>query len=612
MTDSTTLKADAPSPTLRLADLPSPRFDVVICGGGLAGLTLARQLRRSHPDLSVLVAERTERPLPDSAFKVGESSVEMGSQYLERLGLKDYLVENHLFKFGLRFFAGGGQLPIEDRPEIGPAQEPIVPSYQLDRGVFESDLRGMIEEDGAILLEGAKVGEVAFGEGEDDHRVELSQDGETASVACRWVIDATGRASLLRKRKKLTRGNKYSANASWFRIEGKLDITEMAPPERRDWHDVEWAPHRWRSTNHLMGPGYWAWIIPLGTGNTSIGVVAHDSHVPFEDVRTLENTLAFLEREEPHFAQALKAHKILDFRCLKNYSHNVARGWSAERWALVGEAGAFADPLYSPGTDFIGLANSFTVEMIEQDRAGGDLVERARELSAIYRSLISGAVDLYREAAPVYGHAPSLVAKIYWDNFVYWSYPCQVFQQNLFKLTGPALMEMMPMGERFANLTRWMQDLFRAYAELCPVAPKAGFVGMPGFPSVLIDAHLALQNEMTPDETLAYIRMRLEEGEEIAGELVLRVMDEVGPENVDELLDRIHFSDWGLELSDERIAATETIGLARRRALRPLARDVERTLGRPPHRLGEARVREALAAAGAKPDLPPLRSSAAS
>ncbi|MFK7895784.1 MAG: NAD(P)/FAD-dependent oxidoreductase [Myxococcota bacterium] len=590
----------APHPGfLALADLPTHRFDVVICGGGLAGLTLARQLRREQPELSVMVAERTTRPIPESAFKVGESSVEMGSQYLERLGLRDYLVEHHLFKFGLRFFAGGGHLPIDERPEIGPAQEPIVPSYQLDRGCFESDLRGMLQDENDVtLVEGTKVGEVILSEDESDHEIELSQDGVTARVKARWVVDATGRASLFRKRKKLTRGTKHPANASWFRIEGKLDITEMVPADHKEWHDVEWAPHRWRSTNHFMGPGYWAWVIPLGSGNTSIGLVAHDSHVPFDELRSLDRTLEFLGKNEPYLLEAVQKHKILDFRCLKNYSHNTARSWSAERWAIVGEAGAFADPLYSPGTDFIGLANSFTEEMIRQDANGAstpELVERARELSAIYRSLIGGAVDLYREAAPVYGHAPALVAKIFWDNFVYWSYPCQLFQQNLYKLSGEPLMEMMPMGERFSDITRRMQTLFAAWAELAPVEPKAGFIGMPGFPSVLIDTHLALQNKWSPEETLEQIRARLVEGEEIAVELVLRAMDEVGPEHVAELLDRVKIHEWNLDIADARIAATETVGLARRRALRPLAKDVERTLGRAPHNLDEAAVRKALA-----------------
>ena len=52
-----------------------PSYDVIITGGGLAGLCLARQLRQEHPDISVLVAEKKKHPVPEAAHKVGESSV---------------------------------------------------------------------------------------------------------------------------------------------------------------------------------------------------------------------------------------------------------------------------------------------------------------------------------------------------------------------------------------------------------------------------------------------------------------------------------------------------------------------------------------------------------
>lgn len=591
-----------------LRDLPDQIFDVVICGGGLAGLTLARQLRRAHPSLDILLAERTTRPIPEATHKVGESSVELGSRYLENLGLRDYLAEHHLFKFGLRFFLGDGKLPIEQRTEIGPAQEPIVPSYQLDRGRFENDLRAMIEADGVTLLEGVKVGAIDLNPGDEPHELEVQRvksksaydtDGdapekEKARIRCRWLIDATGRASLLRKRLKLTRGTKHSANASWYRVSGKVDITDFVSADIEPWHDAQWAPHRWRSTNHFMGPGYWAWVIPLSSGNTSIGLVTHDSHHPFERVRNLENTQAFLEEHEPQLASALKAYEVLDFGCLRGYSHNTARSWSADRWAIVGEAGAFVDPFYSPGTDFIAYANSFTEDMIRRDLAGEDLVDRARELSALYRSLVGGGVDLYRDAAEVYGHAEALITKVYWDNFAYWSYPCQLYMQELYRLTGDEMMEMSAVGQRFAELTKHMQRLFGAWAELKPSPPQAGFRGMPGFPSVLIDAHLALQNKWSPGETLDYIRMRLGQAEEIAGEILIRVMDEVGEDNLDELIERSDIWKWGIRISDRRISANDTIGLARRRALPLLARDVERTMGKPARNIDEATLRRVL------------------
>jgi 2-polyprenyl-6-methoxyphenol hydroxylase-like FAD-dependent oxidoreductase len=75
---------------MNLSDTPpSTQHDVIILGGGLAGLTLALQLRQRLPDLKVLVLERRSHPVPEAAHKVGESSVEIGAHYFENvLGLK--------------------------------------------------------------------------------------------------------------------------------------------------------------------------------------------------------------------------------------------------------------------------------------------------------------------------------------------------------------------------------------------------------------------------------------------------------------------------------------------------------------------------------------------
>ena len=132
--------------------------DVIILGGGLAGLTLAYQLKISQPNLQVLVVERNTFPVPEKTAKVGESTVEIGSHYLKHtLGLKQHFDERHLRKHGLRCFFGSPQNDFSQQDELGVSELFGLPSYQIDRGAIENYLQQSLLELGVTILDGATL-----------------------------------------------------------------------------------------------------------------------------------------------------------------------------------------------------------------------------------------------------------------------------------------------------------------------------------------------------------------------------------------------------------------------------------------------------------------------
>ena len=132
-------------------------YDVIITGGGLAGLTLALQLKRLKPGISILILEKRKETASAATHKVGESFSELAAYYFrEVLGLKDYLRERQLNKFGFRYFFSPEYADdITKRVELGSKIFNPFPSHQVDRGHLENDMVQFCEEQGIEIQLGA-------------------------------------------------------------------------------------------------------------------------------------------------------------------------------------------------------------------------------------------------------------------------------------------------------------------------------------------------------------------------------------------------------------------------------------------------------------------------
>ena len=346
------------------------QYDVVIIGGSLSGAAAATLLLRECPDLRVLVVERA----PRFSRRVGEATVEISAYFLGRvLGLTKHLNDSHLVKQGMRFwFANDETQTLADSSEIGPQYHVRLPSWQLDRAVVDEEVLRRAVEAGADLRRPAQITRVELTEG-GEQVVEVKSGENTETIRCRWVIDASGVAALLARQEGWLQPNTaHPTAAAWARWKGV-----------KDWDGrelsckfPEWAGRclgsRNTATNHILGDGWWSWWIPLKGGDVSVGVVFDQRLAVFPQgpAKLGERLREFLDRHPA------AREMLADAECIEGDAHwrknlaYVSRKFAGDGFALVGDAAAFLDPLYSPGMDWIAFTVTATVSLIAAQRRG--------------------------------------------------------------------------------------------------------------------------------------------------------------------------------------------------------------------------------------------------
>lgn len=481
--------------------MPVKNRDLVITGGGLAGLGLAYQIKKAAPDTSITVLEKRQFPLPRAIAKVGESTVEIGSHYLQKhLDLSEHLKQTHLRKFGLRCYFGQPQDDFSAQDELGPSRHFGLPTYQLDRGDIENHLAEKVLAMGVEFIDGASVDGIDING--DRHQTSTTSAGGPSRFDSRWLIDASGRHALIKNKLRLAQNNNHQANAVWFRVDRRVQIDSWSS-------DPAWQQRctpdssRWLSTNHLMGPGYWVWIIPLASGITSIGIVMDDHAFEAAAIDSAASALRWLEQHQSRCAAAIAGATVLDFVSLRDYSYGCKQLFSEQRWGIIGEAGVFADPFYSPGSDFIAFSNCFLSDLIQCDQRGEDIRLKNTIYQRLMQSFYDSTLSLYLGQYGGFGDRRMMSLKLLWDYSYYWGVLALLFfQQSTTNLT--LIRQLIPELFRIQKVNAQIQGALRRRAEKRLVLPALGlFINQSEVPCLhLLHQQLLQTDKLDPAQQL--------------------------------------------------------------------------------------------------------------
>lgn len=510
---------------LSYADSPGTDHDVSVVGGGVSALTLALEIRRARPSTRILVIEPNAHPVREITHTVGESTVEVSAHYLrDRLGLADHLQAFQLRKMGLRmFFSNKGNTDIAQRVEVGGSSFVPQVTYQIDRGRLENELTRRCIAEGVDIARG-RVRHVEFGTASLPHTVSVQNGEAITRLTAQWVVDASGRNRALSRQLDLKRTNEHHCNAAWFRVAAEIDIGRWS--DDPGWQARLVEGDRAMSTNHLMGEGYWVWLIRLASGATSVGIVADPAFHAFGEFNTLAKAKTWLQAHEPQCAAILAEHEdlILDFRVMKKYSHGATKVFDGRnRWCLTGDAGVFLDPLYSSGLDLVAIGNGLITDMVTRDLDGENVIARSQISDSLYRSLTEMWLAVYQDQYVLMGSATVMSAKVIWDVAFYWGFIGLLYVNDRFVRMADDP-DFVPHLEGLIALSNRVQRFFREWAAVEVGSSAVPFIDLYTPFSFMAALHTAMI-ETTPNFTEQFeANARLLR--QLAGQLVETVLAE--------------------------------------------------------------------------------------
>ncbi|MFY9685486.1 MAG: NAD(P)/FAD-dependent oxidoreductase, partial [Pseudolabrys sp.] len=316
--------------------------DVLVVGGGPAGSTIASLLAQQQKHVAVLEKERFPR------FHIGESLLPLNLPLFERLGVADEVRRIGVYKPGAELVSdaheAAGTFRFSDNPYLS-----VGHSYHVRRAEFDKLLLDNSRRLGAEVREQVRVTDVALNEGQRPRVTAVDRDGTRSEWCPHFLVDATGRDTLLSGQLGLKRIDKRNNTAAVF---GHFRNVPRRPGDKAGMITV-----------YLFDHG-WFWMIPLPDNIMSVGVVGTRAFFKAKsgDIDVLfAHAVAATPSLAAHMADA---EPLGPLTACADYSYD-SHSYVGENHILVGDAAAFIDPLFSSGVMMAMSSAAFAATAVE-------------------------------------------------------------------------------------------------------------------------------------------------------------------------------------------------------------------------------------------------------
>ncbi|MCP8900125.1 NAD(P)/FAD-dependent oxidoreductase [Gilvimarinus xylanilyticus] len=352
-----------------MAELPE-QVDVVVIGAGPSGAIAAALLNRAG--IKVLVLEREQFP----RFSIGESLLPQCMQYIEEAGFLPAVRDaGFQFKNGAAFAKGecGTYYNFEEKFTPGHGT-----TFQVERARFDKLLADQAQAQGVQIAFEHSV--TAYREMDEGAVLDYqSAAGKTGQVVCRYVLDASGFGRVLPRLLDLEIPSDLPPrNAAFTHVNDHITDPEF---DRNKVLIVVHPEHR----------DIWYWVIPLAGGKCSTGVAASPEQLAARGASSPLELVQTMHAEVPQLQKLLqRAEWCYPANQLSGYSRNV-KHLATDRYALLGNAGEFLDPIFSSGITIAMRSSSMAAKLVARQLAG-ETIDWRREYEAPLRE----GVDTFR------------------------------------------------------------------------------------------------------------------------------------------------------------------------------------------------------------------------